>query len=257
MNSRPRKFARNILMLSALCVCSAAAMAQGSGEKSREIILAPYLWGTSIEGTGSVGSLPPLEIDASFGDIISNVNFAMSLHTEFRFNEWVFVVDPTYISLEIEAALPPPIPAGTVLPIEVDIWMVELWAGYRLNENWEAIGGLRYQDQDISIVGLPSPPLPVSSVEAGTDWSDWFVGTRFNIDLSEKWNFTWRADVTIAGDSDTGWNTSIFFKRRVGKKGNKAWHLGYRYFVNDFVESGVYGWDVTQQGPVAGFSWVF
>jgi hypothetical protein len=234
-------------------------MAQSSNEKSREIILAPYLWGAAIDGTGTVGNLPPLAIDASFSDILSNLNFALSVHTEFRFNDWVFVIDPTYISLEMEAVLPPavPAPAGTVLPIEVDIWLVELWAGYRLNENWEAIGGLRYQDQDISITGLPSPPLMVTSVEAGTDWSSWFVGTRFNTDLSEKWNLSWRADVVIAGDSDTSWNTSIMFKRRVGKKGNKALHLGYRYFVDDFLEPGVYGWDVTQNGPVVGFSWVF
>ncbi|MGA0336597.1 MAG: hypothetical protein ACO3LD_10120, partial [Luminiphilus sp.] len=67
----------------------------------------------------------------------------------------------------------------------------------------------------------------------------------------------WRGDVVIAGDSDTSWNTSIFFNRRMGEKGNKALNLGYRYFVDDFVESGVYGWDVTQNGPVIGFTWEF
>jgi len=163
---------------------SSAAMAQSSGDDGRSITLTPYLWGTSIDGTGTVGGLPPLEIDASFGDILSQANFAMSLHTEFRFDDWVFVVDPTYISLEIEAALPPPVPAGTVLPIGVDIWLVELWAGYRINENWEAIGGLRYQDQDISVSGLPDPPSPVSSVEAGSDWTDWFIGARFKTDIA-------------------------------------------------------------------------
>jgi hypothetical protein len=251
---KPRKFARNILMLSALCVCSAAAMAQSSSEKSREIILAPYLWAASIDGTSTVGMLPPLAIVASFSDLASNLDMAFAMHTEFRFNDWVFVIDPTYLSLSMDAALPPPVPAGTTLDVEVEIWLVELWAGYRLNENWEAIGGVRYQSQDISIGGLP---LPVTSAGVSANWSDWFVGTRFKTDISEKWFMLWRADVTIAGDSDTSWNTSIFFNRRVGKKGNKALNLGYRYFVDDFVESGVYAWDVTQDGPVIGFTWVF
>ncbi len=167
----------------------------------------------------------------------------------------MFVVDPTYISLEMEAALPPPIPAGTTLPIEVDMWLVELWAGYRLNDNWEAIGGLRYNDQDISIGGLPSPPLPVSSAGVNADWTDWFVGARFKTDLNNKWFMIWRGDVSVAGDSDTNWNMELFFNRRFGK--NMALILGYRYMVDDFNDVGVYTWDVTQQGPVIGYSWAF
>ncbi len=252
---KPRKFARNILMLSALCVCSAAAMAQGSGEKSREIILAPYLWGAAIDGTGTVGNLPPLAIDASFSDILSNLNFAMSLHTEFRFNDWVFVVDPTYISLEMEAVLPPPIPAGTVLPIEVDIWLVELWTGYRVHENWEVFGGLRYNDQDISMSGLPSPPLPVTSAGVSVSWTDGFIGARFNTDLGEKWYLTGRADVVVAGDSESGWNASIMCNRRYENR--KSLNIGYRYMDIDFDDSGVYGWDVVQSGPVIGYTWTF
>lgn len=250
-------FFRSVACIAAVSMVSTAVSAQGDRAKNREIILAPYLWGTSIDGTSAVGSLPPLEIDASFSDLLSNLNFAMSLHTEFRFDNWVFVVDPTYLSLEMNASLPPPVPAGTALNVEVDVWMVELWGGYRFNENWEAIGGLRYQDQEITIGGLPSPPLPVSSAGVSADWTDWFVGARFKTDIGDKWLLTWRGDVVIAGDSDTSWNTSIFFNRRMGQKGNKALNLGYRYFVDDFAESGVYAWDVTQNGPVIGYTWKF
>jgi hypothetical protein len=230
-------------------------MAQSSSESGREIVLTPYLWGTAIDGTSTIGSLPPLEIDASFGDLLSNLNFAMSLHTEFRFDDWVFVIDPTYLSLEMGAELPPPAPAGAALDMEVEVWLVELWAGYRLNEKWEAIGGLRYQDQDISISGLPSPPSPTPSVGISANWTDWFIGARFTTDISGKWFVVWRGDVSVAGDSDTSWNTSIFFNRRFGE--NKALNLGYRYLVNDYNDVGVYRWDVTQDGPVLGFTWVF
>jgi len=243
-----RQLVRIIFILAALGGWSSAAVAQNSGDSGREIVLTPYLWGTSISGTSTIGNLPPLDIDASFSDILSNLNFAASLHTEFRFDDWVFVIDPTYISLEMNAELPP----GGTLDMEVDIWLVELWAGYRLNDNWEAIGGLRYQDQDIS-VNTTALPIIIPGVSA--DWTDWFVGARFTTDLNNKWFMVWRGDVAVAGDSDTSWNTSIFFNRRFGE--NKALNLGYRYFVDDFDDTGVYHWDVTQDGPVLGFTWVF
>jgi len=163
---------------------SSAAMAQSSGDDGRSITLTPYLWGTSIDGTATIGNLPPADIDASFGDILSQANFAMSLHTEFRFDDWVFVIDPTYISLEMGAELPPPVPPGTTLGMEVEIWLVELWAGYRFTDNWEAIGGLRYQDQEISVTGFPSPPSVTPTVGVADNWTDWFIGARFKTDIA-------------------------------------------------------------------------
>jgi hypothetical protein len=228
--------------------------AQNISGSDNEIVFAPYLWGTAIDGTSTVGALPPLDIDASFSDLFSNLNFAMSLHTEFRFDDWVFVIDPTYIQLEMDIELP----TTTAPKAEVDMWFVEAWAGYRFAEMWELIGGLRYQNQDISLSDLPSPPLPVTGASlVGEDWVDWFIGTRFTTDLGEKWLMLWRADVVVAGDSDTSWNTSIYFNRRVGKKGNKMLNLGYRYFVDDYNNEGTYQWDVIETGPVLGFTWVF
>ena len=254
MIDRLRNYVRIVLQIVAICMLSTAALAQTFDKNSNEIILAPYLWGVAIDGTSTVGALPPLDIDASFSDIFSNLNFAMSLHTEFKRGPWVFVIDPTYISLEMDAA--PPIQGVEPGTMEVDIWIVELWAGYQFHDNWEVIGGARYQDQEISVSGLPDPPF-TPPIGVSDNWTDWFAGFRFNNDLGDKWLMTWRADVVVAGDSDSSWNTSIFFDRRVGKKGNKTLILGYRYYVDDYNNAGTYAWDVTEDGPVVGFSWVF
>ena len=52
------------------------------------IMFTPYLWGVSLDGTTAVGPLPPVDVDASFSDILVNLNFAASLHTEFRKRRW-------------------------------------------------------------------------------------------------------------------------------------------------------------------------
>ena len=234
---------------------SGLSLAQNAESQDRKIVLTPYLWGTSISGTSTVPPLPPLDLDASFSDILSNANFAMSLHTEFWFDKWGFVIDPTFIDLEIDVELPEGIPVPLNAPsVDVDIWIVELWAGYQVSEHFEVLGGARYQDQDIAMSGLPSPPLPVDSLNAGDDWTDWFLGFRINADMGTKWLFALRSDITVAGDSDTGFNASVFFNRRIGT--NMALNLGYRYFKNDFSSSS-YGWDATQDGPVVGYTWVF
>ncbi len=256
MISYSDRLGKFILPLFALCMISTAATAQSSSGRDTKIVFAPYLWGTSISGTSTIGTLPPLDIDASFSDLFSNLNFAASVHTEFWVGDWIFVIDPTYLSLEMDIGLPPALPEDTSLSMDVDIWLVEAWAGYRLTENWEAIGGARYQSQDISVNGLPNPPFP-DNIGISENWTDWFIGARFRTDLGDKWFMMLRGDVVVAGDSDTSWNALLFFNRRVGKKGNKALILGYRYLVDDFNDTGIYRWDVTQDGPVLGFSWVF
>jgi hypothetical protein len=234
-----------------LALWSSASVAQNNNDDSK-IILAPYLWGTSLNGTSTVGVLPPLDIDASFSDILSNLNFAMSLHTEFHKGPWRFVLDPTYISLE--ADIPPLIPDASGTTMDITIWLVEAWAGYAFTDNWEVLGGARYQDQDLQLSGLPNPPFP-SSLGVSDNWSDWFAGVRFNAALGAKWVLIWRGDVVVGGDSDSSYNTEIFFNRRIGE--TMALFLGYRYLSDDYINEGVYGWDMVQQGPVIGYTWTF
>lgn len=101
---------------------------------------------------------------------------------------------------------------------------------------------------------LPNPPFP-DSLGVSDSWSDWFAGLRFNTEMGTNWFFVFRADVSFAGDSDTNYNTEFFFNRRFGD--SKALNLGYRYMLTDYENAGVYGWDIVQEGPVAGFTWAF
>jgi hypothetical protein len=249
------EFMRNKLTVSILILafwCS-TSLAQNSGDENK-IILAPYLWGTSLNGTSTVGNLPPLDIDASFSDILSNLNFALSLHTEFHTGPWRIVVDPMYVALEVDVPPLLPLPGATGSNMEVTMWLIEVWGGYEITDGWEAIGGIRYQDQEIKLSGLPNPPFS-SSLGVNDSWSDWFVGVRYNTDLGAKWLLTVRGDVVVAGDSDTSYNAQVFFNRRFGE--TMALNLGYRYLKDDYNNPGVYAWDMVQQGPVVGYTWVF
>jgi len=218
-----------------------------------EIILTPYLWGQSLDGESS-----GIPIEASFGDILSNLNMAFSLHTEFHRGKWAFVIDPTYVSLEMK-------PEGLQIEptIDVDIWIVEAWASYKVTGNWELLAGARYNNQKLKVNGLdavPVPPAPEpggfpASIDIKDDWSDLFAGVRANYPLGAKWLLTARGDIAFAGDSDSGYNLEVLFNRRIRK--TMAVNLGYRYYKNDYDNAPTYTWDMKQQGPVVGYTWAF
>ncbi len=225
------------------------------------ILFSPYLWGVSLDGTTAVGPLPPLDVDASFGDILDSLNFAILLHTEFRKRKWTFVIDPTYFELELDIGQsviipvpPPPTPATVTGKIDIKMWFVEAWGSYEFADGWEVLGGVRWQSQEIKPSLSGGPPVPNIDV----DWTDYFAGLRYSRMLGQKWYLTVRGDVAFAGDSDDSWNAIVFFSRRIGRA--MALNLGYRYFTDDVNTSdgaNPYAWDMDLTGPVVGYVWQF
>ena len=244
-----------ILTLFALSpTASAGVIREDRGDTDWEILFAPYLWATSLRGTSQVGALPPMDVDASFSDLFSNLNMALALHTEFHRGKFAFVIDPTYLSLEMDVESPAdPIQVSA----DAEIWLVEFWAAYKVSDNWEILGGGRWQQHDLEVdPGLPSPPFPDATFGVKEDWTDWFLGLRFNYPIGQsRWLVTGRGDVKVAGDSDNSFNVEVFFNRRIRQ--TMALNIGYRYFEVDYDNFPVYAWDARQQGPVIGYTWSF
>jgi len=243
-----------VFAVSSFSTASAGILRDDKGDDEWEILLTPYLWGVSIKGdAGPGGSLP---IDASFGDILSNLNMALSLHTEFHRGKWGFVIDPTYLHLEVDIPNPGPLEPK----MEAKIWLVEAWGSYKFVENWEVLAGVRYQDQKLTGKdGLGDVYPPLDGVSIKESWTDVFGGLRTIYPLGEKWIFTGRGDIAFAGDSERSYNLEVFFNRRIGK--TMAVNLGYRYFRDDYdnKKAGLdnFVWDVKQTGPVIGYTWAF
>ena len=229
-----------------------------------EILFAPYLWGVSLDGKTAIGLLPPVDIDASFSDILDAANIAGSLHTEFRKGKWTFTIDPTYLDLEIVTPtqnIPVPPPDGTDVSgkIKIKQWFVEGWASYQIAQGWELLGGVRWQSQEIkpSIQGID---LGLGlNPKVDEDWADLFAGVRWRKALGQKWMVALRGDLAIAGDSEgVSPDLLVLFNRRFGK--SMALNLGYRYFENEYKNengSPAYTWDIKMSGPIVGYTWQF
>ena len=78
-----RAMTRGILTMLAVLLLSANVSAgvirEDKGDSDWEVLLAPYLWGSSLKGTAGVGPFPPVDVDASFSDIFENLNMALAV----------------------------------------------------------------------------------------------------------------------------------------------------------------------------------
>lgn len=261
INSKAVLFIRSLF--SAVVASIILTMPAQAADDGWNITLTPYLWGVALDGKTGIGELPPVDIDASFSDILDNLNFAASLHTEFRKGKWNFVIDPTYMDIELDVDMDLPVPPSEPFDVNVSgkikikMWFVEAWTSYLFLPEWEVLGGIRYQDQEITpqITITPPPPSIPPPTKIDEDWTDFFAGVRWSKTLSNKWFMVLRGDYAFAGDSESGsWNGIVFFNRRFGE--TMALNLGYRYFTNEF-DSDAYVWDMNMTGPVVGYTWQF
>ena len=75
---------------------------------------APYLWAAGVSGDIGVAGLPPEDVDASFGDILENLDIAAMLVGEARYGRFGIFSDFVYVEVSSSENAPVGIPANRV-----------------------------------------------------------------------------------------------------------------------------------------------
>ena len=244
---RQRLLAVTIIVLStsALLTPGVVNAEQSDGWSFR---ITPYLWMLGMDGTtAALGN--DVDVDMSFSDIVDVLNIALSANMELSKGKFFVVLDPLWADLEA------PIETGGPIggKIEVELVIADLNVGYSVDENFGIYAGVRYYDQDITII-----PNLLPQIGLGDDWTDVILGFRVGGKVGEKWSFAGKLDGAVGGDSDFALYLQAVVLRHFGT--NKHLDLGWRYYDVDYESgSGVtrFKWDVAHSGPVIGFSWEF
>ena len=245
------KKARPIMLLLALGISISTSV---RAESEWNYTFAPlFLWGMGIEGSTSIGPVSA-PLDIRFKDALDNLDGMLTFHFEAQNRDLALFAEYQYVNLGPEAALP----TGAAVNITFKNTMAELGAGYRVAGNEsndiELLGGGRYVKQELRATGLPSPPLPISSLSNDESWWDIFLGGRWTSNFSDRWKFIGRVDIATGG-SDTTWNVVGMFDYRFRDWGSVF--FGYKYMDFDYEDgSGPsrYAYDATQEGPLAGLA---
>ncbi len=242
-----------------------------------QLSVAPYVWATALNGDVGVGKTSA-KVDATFSDILDNLNGALMVSLELRKGRFGLLSDSVFAQLEdsgasqggrvkIDAQMNQFIQnlAGT---FRLGTWqLADFGATGPLSLTLDPYAGIRYTYLDTELDGkLDLPDLGIDArrtAEGSEHWVDPIVGLRTTWTLGERWS-------AVVGGDVGGINTSDQYSA-------EAWGLlGYRFGLFGENNADVFGgyrvlhqkyetgsgrsefdWDITMHGPIAGLKITF
>lgn len=215
----------------------------------------PYLWAAALKGDVQLGALaPPVQIDASFGDILNNLRMTFMGTFEARNDKIGFISDLMYLGVKVSGTGP----LGFVNAQLSDKTFIGTFAGaYRIIDQGSAwidvVGGARvwWRDDVLDITGGGG----AISASKEKSWVDPIIGLRAQAYLSPNFYVQIYGDVGGFGlGAKSDWQV-------VGLLGyqydaTKSFFGGYRYLAVDYNRGG-YTFDVNLSGPVFGATFKF
>ena len=213
---------------------------------------APYLWAAGIEGTIGEFGLPPVDVDASFGDILENFDIGFMGAGEARYGRFGFAMDLMYIKVSASADTP-----FGVLADHIDATSTTFTAfgaaEYRLIDteqgSVDVLGGARVWalDTELDPVGGPADPLSFTDDAA---WVDPIIGARARIELPSDFYLTgWGMIGGFGAGSELTWDVMGALGYSVSDSVSIIG--GWRALSVDY-EDGAFIYDVVQSGPILG-----
>ena len=150
----------------ALLLISTSAWSQDSDQLDWKVT--PYLWLVNMNGDLSIGPIDQ-EIDASFGDILSDLDFAGEIYAELGKDKHAFHLDYTYMRLKpdpTELASPPFLP-DSELATKMTANLFEAAYNYR----WNGPGGpALVLGARLIDIEMRMSPTRLPAVTAGPSW---------------------------------------------------------------------------------------
>ena len=108
--------------------------------------VAPYVWAISVEGDTAQFGLPTVNVDASFSDILENLNMAVTVVGEIRYGRMGLFVDLFYADLSSDRAATPG-PLFSSVAVDTEVLYFTPMLSYRLVEqdgsHLDAMAGIR------------------------------------------------------------------------------------------------------------------
>jgi hypothetical protein len=154
-----------------------------------------YLMASNIDGDAGVGRATGIAVGVDTSDILETLEMGAMIHLEGQHsNGWGVMFDYAFMKLGDDLTGP----RGGITDVTVRQGVLEAMIKRRIDTQQGTLdlyGGLRWWDNDVSImldpVILPGTP----EARIAEDWIDPVIGLRYLLPLNESWNLSMQADV--------------------------------------------------------------
>jgi hypothetical protein len=218
--------------LSLMLAASMLATAGTASASDVDWIVAPYLWlpniSTDVSNIGSGGS------DSGSTNISDYLIWGFMVHTQAQGENWGVLNEITYADLSENDKATYDFGDGEIQynqSAENQDWIIDLavvWApGDTKFVGFEPYAGIRYLDVQMGFeFKLQDANDTVKySINGDESWTDFLIGAKYTVPLSEKWSLNFRGDYSF-GSTDGTW---LLAANAIYATKSGAWAFGYRY----------------------------
>ena len=225
-----RRFVLAALAATTMLAAPLPAAAQpGGGADKWQFEVTPYLFASALSGKTGVGS-NVVDVDASFSDLLENIDSAFMAVFEARRGRWAFGLDGIYSKLKVDGTGP----AGLVnVEVTTTEQIYQPFFGYRLLEErvkLDVFGAARYTQLDDKIA--TTGPGGGQIVNVSESWWNPVIGVRVVVPFAQHWSLVGYADVGVGGDSDSTYQALVGVNWQIDKSFTVK--AGYRYLYDDY-----------------------
>ena len=216
-----------------------------ASEQGWTFSVAPYFWAAGLSGSVSQFGLPTIDVNANFGDILNNLDFAAMAIGEAR-----IFGDIMYVKLSTGSGTPRGVLATSV-DLTSQTFSGLIGAGYSVIQTdqgrLDLVGAMRVWSAKTDISFNGGILDGVSASESAT-WVDGLVGVRANYSLTSEYYLTgW--GMVGAGGANVDWDVAAALGYRFNDRVSAV--AGYRALGVNYRNDG-FVFDVVQQGPILG-----
>jgi len=225
-------------------------------EKSWNFTVAPYFLFPNMNGNVAVKGIP-VDINASTGDILNDLDFAFMIYGEASNDKWAITLDALYMKLSAQGTTPL---TSRQANVEMKQWAVTPTGMYRLCSWAEAgIGGRINSISSTAKIAPGEYVLPGAEFSGDATWFDPIIVARVMEQFDDKWRFGLYTDIGGFGvGSKFTWQVYPFAGYQFSKlfEMDLAWRwLGINY--ENGSETDYFQYNMVINGPEIGFLFHF
>ena len=237
--------------IAGLGLCLFASLANAAEWKHE---VAPYVWGSSMQGSVGVGDLTA-EAEMSFSDILDDLEFGFMGTYRASTDRYFVMIDAIYMGLGATERGP-----NGLLKADIDMDQVGLEAdfGYYVGDRLSLLAGLRYVELEAQ-VEVGGPLGNERSSRMRQNWVDPVIGAQYSWPFAEQWSLNLRGDIGGFGiGSDFAWQATGILRWQLSPRTGVA--FGYRHLDMDYEDGrGMdrFLYDMATSGPLMGVVFTF